>query len=227
MTHRKFIVVPRLAKPKPVVMLFVLGFLGAAAPSGLVNAQQSNTESAVQDEPSNTTATYGDWLVRCRKLPMPSVTAETQAAEAGQKICEMVHIVQVARQIDPAQPAGHGAAQPQVLAQIAIGRLPDASSTKIVVQLPSGIWLRTAPTLALGESQGNLSDADQDTLLTLAFFRCLADVCFADLELTAAQENGMVESRFAQLSFAGAPEQVLNIPISMNGFSSAFDAIKR
>jgi invasion protein IalB len=89
---------------KPQLLLAICGVFLAASCS-LAQAQQQ------------TTATYGDWTVRC-------VVAEGQKA----KQCEMIQTANVQGQSNP-------------ISQIAIGRPAKTDPVKIVFQLPVGIWL--------------------------------------------------------------------------------------
>ena len=71
--------------------------------------------SALAQTPQSTTATYGDWVVRCE-------------LRAGAKVCEMAQSTQL-----------KGQAQP--VTQIVIGRPAKNSPLKIVFQIPINVWL--------------------------------------------------------------------------------------
>lgn len=68
--------------------------------------------AAAQDQPSETTETFGAWTVRCR-----------QAGDAS-RTCELLHSVQ---------------AQNGVLAQLAFGTPPGGAGPLAVVQVPLGV----------------------------------------------------------------------------------------
>src|ERR1044071_9648044 len=72
---------------------------------------------AMAQTPQQTTATYEDWVVRC----------ETQAGPPAKKSCEMVQFTQ--RQ-------GQG-----VISQVSIGHPVKGLPSKIVIQVPAGVWL--------------------------------------------------------------------------------------
>jgi invasion protein IalB len=76
------------------------------------------TSLAAAQTPQRTTATYGDWTLRC----------ETQAGPPARKLCEIV-------QTATAQ------GQPGPIAQIAIGRTSKAEKMRMVFQLPINIWI--------------------------------------------------------------------------------------
>src|SRR5262245_47502471 len=71
-------------------------------------------------QPQQTTASYEDWVVRCEVLQGPP----------QRKSCEMVQQT-------------HAKGGQGVISQIAIGRPVKNEPTKLVVQLPIGIWLPT------------------------------------------------------------------------------------
>lgn len=197
------------------VMLF-----GSAIASASTGAQAANA-------PSSTTATYEDWVVRCRSVPLDTVASGSQevqpivqGSEPGQQLCEMVQIIRVSMQTEASGP------QSQVLAEIAIGKLPGSTSTKMVVQVPMGVWIREPLTLKLAQDNASLAEAAQDNLLTASFFRCQGPVCLADLDVSELQENALKAAKVAQLSFYNGPDQILNVPVSLNGFASAFDQVQ-
>lgn len=96
--------------------------LAAALASGGVPALAQDA-SAVQ--PAETTATYGDWLMRC-------------VAPAEQpRACEVVQTLQI---------EGQG-----VVASIAVGRAVTDAPLLIVIQVPQGVWLPGGMTLRIAE----------------------------------------------------------------------------
>lgn len=98
----------------------LLGSLLAAGPAA---AQQAPAADA--SPPTETTATYQDWLMRC-------------VAPAGQpRACEVVQNLQI---------EGQGP-----VASIAIGRTGPDEPVIIVIQVPQGVWLPGGMTLKVGE----------------------------------------------------------------------------
>jgi len=197
------------------IMLF-----GSAIASGSTGAQAADT-------PSSTTATYEDWVVRCRSVRLNTVASGSQEvqpiaqeSEPDQQLCEMLQIIRVSVPSETTRP------QPQVLAEIAIGRLPGSATSKMVVQVPLGVWIREPLTLKLAQDNASLAEAAQDNLLTASFFRCQGAVCLADLDMSKLQENALKAAKVAQLSFYNGPDQILNVPVSLNGFASAFDQVQ-
>ncbi len=74
--------------------------------------------AALAQAPQRTTATYGDWTMRCelRDGPPPS------------KQCEMVQTATAQGQANP-------------ISQVAIGRATKTEPFKIVIQLPLNVWI--------------------------------------------------------------------------------------
>ncbi|WP_454918347.1 invasion associated locus B family protein [Xanthobacter sediminis] len=101
-------------------------------------ATQPAAQPAASDaaSPQATTATYGDWVVRC-------VTPEPQAP----RICEAVTGVQAQ-------------GQQGLLAQVVIGRVAKDQPARLIVQLPAGVFLPPGATLYLDEkAQSGLNTA--------------------------------------------------------------------
>lgn len=153
------------------------------------------------EPPSSTTAKYADWAVRCN-LVTPQENADAV------NICEMVQIISIA--------TPNKSEASQVLAQIAIGKLPESSIFKIIFQLPSGVYLRQPISLSVNEN----------SLLKASYFRCLNGGCFADAELSGEQISTLSSAKKAEFSFTDGAQRKINIPFSVNGFDAAFGAIQ-
>jgi len=78
-------------------------------------------------EPVQTTATYGDWTVRCRAI-----------AQKSDKLCEMIQVI-------PA-PNKQGS-----IANLAVGRVPGEDTVRLVIQLPIGVHLPSDVSMKVGE----------------------------------------------------------------------------
>jgi invasion protein IalB len=150
---------------------------------------------AVAQAPRQTTATYDDWIVRC----------ETQAGPPQVKICEMVQYTQV---------QGQG-----VVSQVAVGRPVKGQPVKVVVQVPSGVWLPTGVKLVAGSPE---------TAMPAVFKRCVPAGCFADVDLnddTVRKFRAM--SQPGQLQFKDGTMKDVSLPLSFKGFGTALDALLR
>ena len=107
---------PALAQQKPAP---------TPAPSPNSAAQAAPAPAPVSAEPSATTASFGDWVLRCQKVEA------TRACEIGQTI--------------------NVQGQQQPIAQIAIGRPAPKERLRITVVLPNNVTLGTNVRMGLGE----------------------------------------------------------------------------
>ncbi len=120
--------------------LWVMAGLAAAWLAGAPGAQAASADAkkpaaaekpAAPIDPANpaaTTATYGDWVVRCSNLPQ------------GEKVCEAATGIQIQVQ-----------GQTRLLAQIVVGRAGKDQPVRLIVQLPNGVFLPAGATLYLDE----------------------------------------------------------------------------
>jgi invasion protein IalB len=151
--------------------------------------------AASAQTPQQTTATYEDWVVRC----------ETQPGPPARKTCEMVQYTQ--RQ-------GQG-----VISQVAIGHPVKGQPLKLVIQVPTGVWLPAGVKLVTGAV---------DAGLLATFKRCLPTGCFADIET-----RDSIVKKFSALSEPGKLEfkdgnlKDVSLPVSFKGFGAAFDALSK
>lgn len=100
--------------------LTTLALFSSLALAGPAMAQQRPPQAAppapgAVSQPDNTTATYGDWVLRCQQ-------------GVGTRICEIVQTIEQQGQRGP-------------LALIAIGRPVKAEPVKLVVQVPPNLTL--------------------------------------------------------------------------------------
>lgn len=81
--------------------------------------------------PQRTTATYGDWTVRC-------------AMHGKTRACEMTQATQIK-------------GRPQPISQIAIGHQAKNSPVKMVFEVPVNVWLPSGVKLATGNKKADIS----------------------------------------------------------------------
>lgn len=104
------------ARPTPLGLLAVL--LLAAPVAAQQRQAQANPPAPAPgaiSKPDNTTATYGDWVLRCQQ-------------SVGTRICEIVQTIEQQGQRGP-------------LALIAIGRPVRSEPVKLVIQIPPNLTL--------------------------------------------------------------------------------------
>ena len=115
---------------------------------------------------------------------------------------------------------------PKVIAQIALGSLLTGSrnSKKIkqVLQVPSGVFLRSAVTLSFDKPKNN--EVSSKKILTASYFRCQAGYCLADANLSDAELKMFYNAKTAKLRFVDASRRTISFPVSMRGVKGAFEA---
>lgn len=164
--------------------------------------------TAVPAEPGVTTASYGDWVLRCQRLP----------GEGAPRLCEVSQAMQVQGQAAP-------------VAQLAIGRLPGQDGLRVTVLLPTNVSFPSS--VRVGETKGESKDAREagksgGQALELSWRRCIPGGCLAD---AAAQEAVLKGWRMAEetgrISFKDADGRELGVPVSFRGLGPALDALAK
>jgi invasion protein IalB len=153
---------------------------------------------AVTGEPERTTATFGDWVMRCER--------SGEGANA-RKICEIVQSVQVQGQQAP-------------IAQIAIGRVQKSDPLRLTLVLPSNVTLTSPPKFSTEEKDGQLVDTIWQRCLPIG---CLADVVLRD-EITRAMRARNDQGR---VEFRDGVGREIRLPFSLKGAAQALDALAK
>ena len=137
---------------------------------GVAQAQPAGTKPAaratVSAEPNMTTASFGDWVLRCQKLPQ----------SATGRVCEVAQTMQVQGQNAP-------------VAQFAIGRGSNSEPLRATAVVPPSISFPSNVQVALGKDASPL-ELDWRRCLPGA---CFADLVVKEDQLKrwrAASENG-------------------------------------
>jgi invasion protein IalB len=150
--------------------------------------------TAESQTPQRTSATYEDWTLRCESL----------AGTPPQKSCEIVQATHLQGQNNP-------------VTQLAIGKPPKAGHPKLVVLVPTNVWIPTGAKLVYDEKQASLA---------VPFNRCLPEGCFGEVELTDdALKSLRARTSPGRLEFKDASQRDIAAPISFKGFGQAFDAL--
>ena len=155
---------------------------------------------ATAPAPTQTTATYGDWTLRCVNPPGGAPAVRT---------CEVVQTLGV-------RAANQQAVQP--IAQVALGSVAKGSPLRLTVAVPTAISFAKPPQIKAGET----------VLLTLAWRRCMPGGCFADVVL-AAEQIRLLRARTdaMQLVFQDAANQDQTLVLSPKGLPQSLDALAR
>jgi invasion protein IalB len=153
---------------------------------------------AVSDEPAATTASFGDWVMRCQR---------TGEGDKTVKSCEAAQTIQVQGQTAP-------------IAQIGIGRIAPGDPLRITVILP--------PNITLPSNVHVVTDEKDDPGIDLAWRRCLPGGCIAEVKLEPETiKSWRARSAPGKLSFKDATGRVVAIPFSFRGLAQSLDALAK
>jgi invasion protein IalB len=180
--------------------LFALSTTGAAFAQTPATRPLPVTKTAaptpLTGTPVQTTATYGDWVLRC---------AHTGETTTGPQTCEVVQTLVLQGQQQP-------------IAQVAIGSIDKTSGMRLTVVAPTAISFSKAAYIVGAAGTPNLFD--------LTWRRCLPSGCFADIALTPdALKMMRARTDPANLVFKDAGERDITLPFSMRGLAQALDAL--
>lgn len=169
--------------------------LAQAAQKGDAKKTEAAKPVAVDpNTPQATTATYGDWMVRCSAVPGQSGTA---------KVCEAALGLQAK-------------GQEGLIAQVVIGRVAKDQPARLIVQLPNGVFLPAGATLYLDDK----ATTGIDTVFATCTQGCFADTELKTDQLAALK----AAKGPGRLEFVDGNSQRLALPISFNGLNVATDA---
>lgn len=152
----------------------------------------------VDSEPNSTTASFGDWSVRCQRIV---------DGNDVQRVCEVVQQMRAQDQQSP-------------VAELAIGRVKKGDPLRLTALLPVNVTFPTSPSFS---SSGNDSE-----LLDLGWRRCLPGGCFADLVLPDGMlSQWRTQAATGRLSWKDASGRDLVISVSPRGLAQALDAMSK
>jgi len=148
--------------------------------------------------PVQTTATYGDWVLRC---------ARGGEGQTGPQTCEIVQTLVLQGQQQP-------------IAQVAVGSIDKTSPLRLTVVVPTAISFSKTATIVGAAGTANLFE--------LVWRRCLPSGCFADFVLSPdAIKTMRARTEPANLVFRDAGERDITLPFSMRGFVQSLDAMAK
>ncbi len=185
--------------PSSLVALILAS--AAAVPASAQSASPASAKAAaavVSADPGTTSATYGDWVLRC---------VRSGPADKKVKVCEVSQTLQLKGQTAP-------------IAQIAFGKVTPTDPLKLTVVLPSSIALPSTVKLSVG-------DADPQAQ-TLAWRRCLPTGCYAEILPSAdVLKSYRAATAPGRLAFRNAADRDIAIPFSFVGLPQALDALAK
>ena len=165
----------------------------ASSPSPTAPAAQPPLSS----EPGVTTASYGDWVLRCQRVG---------TAEKAARLCEVSQAMQVQ-------------GQPAPIAQVAIGPVPGEAGLRVTALLPVAVSFPSTVRIGLDEKDAKAP------LLDLAWRRCLPGGCVADGPVKEDLKRWREAEAPGRLLFRSAGGQEVAIPLSFRGLAPALDAL--
>jgi invasion protein IalB len=183
------------------VILGLVSLAVAQAPKSLApvtTAKSEPSRSLVDATPTSTSASFGDWVLRCQRIGNGA---------------EMLHVCEVAQQIRAQD-------QQNPLAEVAIGRLKKSDPLLLTVVLPVNVAFSSAPSFS--------ADAKESDLLDLGWRKCLPGGCFADVALKdEVLQRWKAQSGNGRLTWKDAAGRDFAIGISSNGLTQALDAFSK
>jgi invasion protein IalB len=170
----------------------------AKPPPSATTAPTPGTPSSPDQPPDHTTATFGDWTLRCdRRLDLTP----------PQRVCELGLVI---------QKPGETAAQ----AQIALGRVARGETLRITAVLPPNVALKTNPKVVI--------EGQEPPSTELSWTRCIAGGCFADAAVSPALLNSLrSRTEPGRLDYRDGTDREMTLPISFRGVKAALDALAR
>jgi len=187
------------------VTMFAVSIMGTALAQAQTPAAKGGTPIPAAPaspppigEPVQTTATYGDWVLRC---------VRTGDAGTGPQTCEVVQTIVLANQTQP-------------IAQIAIGSVDKTSGLRLTVVVPTAVSFSKQPFVTGAPGMAALFD--------LTWRRCLPGGCYADFPLNADTLKILrARTEPANLVFKDASERDVTLPFAMRGLSQALEALPK
>ncbi|CAO4176295.1 invasion associated locus B family protein [Methylorubrum aminovorans] len=170
----------------------------SAQPSNNTKPAAQPVVPSIPSEPGLTTATFGDWLLRCQR---------SNEADKSRKICEVTQSVQVQGQSAP-------------IAQVAIGRVATGDPLTFTAVLPNSVAFPSTVRVLLDEkdSQG----------LDLPWRRCLPGRCVADAPAREdVLKRWRAAAEAGRIMFKDGSGRDVALPVSFRGLAQALDALAR
>ncbi len=180
----------------------VIGLAGAlAGPMASAHAAPAQpaapAAAPVSAEPANTSATYGDWVMRCQRVG---------DGAAAKRLCEVSQAIRIQDGRDP-------------VAEVALGRLPADKVLHLTALLPSNVSFPSTVAVA-GDKAGSSIDLQWRRCLPGG---CFADAAASDdlVKTWRAQTNA------GKLTFKDAGGRDVALPVSFRGLAQALDALDK
>ena len=149
----------------------------------------ASSRVTIAQDAANSTETYGAWMVRCKR-------------EKDINLCEMLQTLATGTEKDR-----------KIVAQVAIGRLPNAKTPRAVLQVPMGVDLTKPPMLIIGETAEYAG----------RYFICTGRFCRAEIELPANVVDEIAKAKKASMRFTLLGKNII-VLITADGMAKAYKA---
>ena len=167
------------------------------AASALATVAQSAAPGPVSAEPQSTTASYGDWVLRCVR----------GATDPPQRLCEVGQTLEV---------KGEG-----VVAQIGLTRPSGGKEPmRMTVVLPTNVMLPSVVRVGIGETDQNGVDLAWQRCLPGG---CVAEADIRDDLL----KSWRAQTVSGQIRYISASSKPINLAFSFRGLSVALDNLTK
>lgn len=174
----------------------------AIATASIAGAQAADTTATppIGAEPQNTSATYGDWILRCSR---------TGEGDKAVRVCEVAL---------PFQIQVHGQEAP--FGQLAFGR--------VNAKDPLHITFIMSPNVAFPSDVKMMTDDKDMQPIVLTWSICVPSLCRADGEFKDDQvKRWKALTAGGQLIFKQSSGQATPIPVSVRGLPQALEALAK
>jgi len=179
---------PKPAPPKPAAAQH-------PAPATQGQAAPAAPAAPADQTPQRTTASYGDWTVRCESTPGPP----------PQKNCEMDQLAQMQGQANP-------------ISRVVIPLMPKGEPPKLFVQVPINVSF-TAPLKMTADAK----DAGISTPFRRCVpAGCFVEI---DLKDDLQKKFRAATAESGKILYKNAGDQDVTIPVSFKGFAQAYEAL--
>jgi invasion protein IalB len=160
----------------------------------------ASAEPAAEANADMTTATFGDWQLRCRLTP-------AAAGKPAQRGCEVVQTVILKGQTAP-------------FAQLGFGKLTPADPLFFTAVVPTNITFEGNVKLAI--------DENDKQPVEIPWSRCLPGGCFASVAVKEdVLKRWRAQNKGGRLMFRNGAGQNLIVPMSFRGLDRALDALAK
>lgn len=179
-----------------VIIFLGVGSQAVAQLSKSAPAATPEVSRVVDAEPNSTSASFGDWVLRCQRLGNGA---------------DVQHVCEVAQQI-------HGQDQQNPVGELAIGRLKKGDPLRLTFVLPVNVTFLKPPTFS--------ADGSVPEPLDLGWRKCLPGGCIADALLKDDVLRRWKTQKVAgRITWTDAAGRDLAVQLSSRGLTQAIDAL--